>query len=83
MSVTLLMLMLRSLSVMALVASTAGLTLPPSTRTYKQPLGVIRESIAHLMDPDGFVAERIYSWRGKAAHAAYERSSSSGYPKVN
>ena len=28
---------------------------------YKQPLGVIRESIAHLMDPDGFVAERAAS----------------------
>ena len=55
------MMMLRSFSVAVLVASTAGLTLPPSTRTYKQPLGVIRESIAHLMDPDGFVAERAAS----------------------
>lgn len=38
--------------------SAAALRLPPSMPVYSQPLGVIRESIAYLKDPDAFVAKR-------------------------
>ena len=38
--------------------SAAALRLPPSMPVYSQPLGVMRESIAYLKDPDAFVAKR-------------------------